>query len=109
MPARRGGAAGPEPRTRPRRAMLSPMAHLPGLARLAWRLSERPDYAASLAMVPLFRLASAAWPAGRWWGGRIRQLSIRITDRCNLRCHTCGQWGDQGYLRGRDRAALAAG
>jgi len=25
----------------------------------------------------------------------IRQLSIRITDVCNLRCHTCGQWGDQ--------------
>ncbi len=28
----------------------------------------------------------------------IRQLSIRITDMCNLRCHTCGQWGDQGFL-----------
>ncbi|OLN27079.1 hypothetical protein DVDV_2279 [Desulfovibrio sp. DV] len=30
----------------------------------------------------------------------IRQLSIRITDMCNLRCHTCGQWGDQGFLHG---------
>ena len=30
---------------------------------------------------------------------RIRQLSFRITDRCNLRCHTCGQWGDSGYLK----------
>ena len=29
---------------------------------------------------------------------RIRQLSFRVTDRCNLRCHTCGQWGDTGYL-----------
>ncbi len=34
-------------------------------------------------------------------GGRIRQVSIRITDRCNLRCHTCGQWGDSGYLLDR--------
>ena len=30
---------------------------------------------------------------------RIRQCSIRITDVCNLRCHTCGQWGDKGFLR----------
>lgn len=32
----------------------------------------------------------------------IRQLSIRITDLCNLRCHTCGQWGDQGFLHGKN-------
>lgn len=37
---------------------------------------------------------------------RIRQLSIRITDLCNLRCHTCGQWGDQGFLHGRDLKEL---
>jgi len=30
----------------------------------------------------------------------IRQLSIRITDMCNLRCHTCGHWGDSGFLHG---------
>ncbi len=34
--------------------------------------------------------------------GRIHQLSIRITDLCNLRCHTCGQWGDNGFLHGVD-------
>jgi radical SAM protein with 4Fe4S-binding SPASM domain len=33
---------------------------------------------------------------------KIRQLSIRITDLCNLRCHTCGQWGDQGFLHGKN-------
>ncbi len=33
---------------------------------------------------------------------RIRQASFRITDICNLRCHTCGQWGDRGFLHGRD-------
>ena len=49
--------------------------------------------------------------AGKWLlaqrpaklsGGRagpIRQLSVRITERCNLRCRTCGQWGERGYLR----------
>jgi len=39
-------------------------------------------------------------------GGRIHQLSIRITDKCNLRCHTCGQWGDNGFLHGKDLSFL---
>ncbi len=29
---------------------------------------------------------------------KLRQVSLRITDMCNLRCHSCGQWGDNGYL-----------
>jgi len=37
---------------------------------------------------------------------RIRQVAIRITDRCNLRCHTCGQWGERGYLLDEDLAAF---
>ncbi len=32
---------------------------------------------------------------------RIRQLSIRITDVCNLRCIMCGQWGEHGFLLDR--------
>lgn len=31
-------------------------------------------------------------------GDDVRHISLRITDMCNLRCHTCGQWGDNGYL-----------
>ncbi len=37
---------------------------------------------------------------------RIRQVSLRITDRCNLRCHTCGQWGDSGFLHGKELKEL---
>jgi radical SAM protein with 4Fe4S-binding SPASM domain len=33
---------------------------------------------------------------------KIHQVSIRITDICNLRCHTCGQWGDNGFMHGRN-------
>ena len=33
---------------------------------------------------------------------KIHQVSIRITDFCNLRCHTCGQWGDNGFMHGRN-------
>jgi radical SAM protein with 4Fe4S-binding SPASM domain len=39
----------------------------------------------------------------------IRQVSIRITDVCNLRCHTCGQWGDHGFLHGKSLADLKKG
>lgn len=38
--------------------------------------------------------------------GKIRQASFRITDLCNLRCHTCGQWGDSGFLRGENLKQL---
>ena len=34
--------------------------------------------------------------------GKIRQVSLRITDFCNLRCRTCGQWGERGFLIGED-------
>ncbi|MEW6669113.1 MAG: radical SAM protein [Thermodesulfobacteriota bacterium] len=34
--------------------------------------------------------------------GKIRQVSLRITDLCNLRCRTCGQWGERGFLIGED-------
>jgi MoaA/NifB/PqqE/SkfB family radical SAM enzyme len=37
---------------------------------------------------------------------RIRKVSLRITDICNLRCHTCGQWGDEGFLRDQDLKEL---
>src|SRR5690349_8893148 len=33
-------------------------------------------------------------------GDPLGLIGIRITDICNLRCHSCGQWGDNGYLRG---------
>ncbi len=37
---------------------------------------------------------------------RIRQVGIRITDICNLRCRTCGQWGEGGFLHQSDPKAL---
>ncbi|MBZ5497105.1 MAG: radical SAM protein [Acidobacteriia bacterium] len=37
---------------------------------------------------------------------RIRQVGIRITDLCNLRCRTCGQWGEGGFLLQHDPKAL---
>ena len=37
---------------------------------------------------------------------KIRQLSFRITDLCNLRCITCGQWGHGGFLHDKDLKEL---
>ena len=41
-------------------------------------------------------------------GDAIELVSLRITDMCNLRCHTCGQWGDNGYLHEYEMKELKA-
>ena len=38
--------------------------------------------------------------------GKIRQVSVRITDVCNLRCIMCGQWGENGFLRNAKMSEL---
>ena len=39
-------------------------------------------------------------------GDDVQLVSLRITDMCNLRCHSCGQWGDNGYLLGESLKTL---
>jgi radical SAM protein with 4Fe4S-binding SPASM domain len=39
-------------------------------------------------------------------GDSLRLVGMRITDMCNLRCHSCGQWGDNGYLVGKSLKEL---
>ena len=72
------------------------------------RLARNPWIASKLVTLQgekwLFNQLYPRSPEGR--ANKIRQLSIRITDVCNLRCHTCGQWGDQGFLHGRNLREL---
>ncbi len=69
--------------------------------KMAPKLLERPRYAKNVAMLQVDRfLWNLTGRHKKGIAGRIRQCSIRITDICNLRCHTCGQWGDQGFLKG---------
>jgi radical SAM protein with 4Fe4S-binding SPASM domain len=67
-------------------------------------LAKQPWIGAKLATLQgekwLFNLLYPQAPEGL--ARRIRQVSFRITDLCNLRCHTCGQWGDQGFLHGKN-------
>jgi len=64
------------------------------------KILEMPAYAKNVAMIQVDKFLRNLFPHTE--GGtanRVRQCSIRITDICNLRCHTCGQWGDSGFLR----------
>jgi radical SAM protein with 4Fe4S-binding SPASM domain len=71
------------------------------IAGLFWRVARHPRIAVKLAGLQagkrFFRAFHRSASQGR--GGRIRQLSLRITDICNLRCTACGQWGEGGFLR----------
>ena len=68
------------------------------------RLAKHPWIGGKLATLQgekwLFNLLYPRAQTGE--ANKIRQLSFRITDLCNLRCHTCGQWGDQGFLHGQN-------
>jgi len=71
------------------------------ITRLFWRVVRHPRIAAKLVRLQadkrLFRLLNSRASIG--CAGKIHQLSIRITDVCNLRCATCGQWGEKGFLQ----------
>ena len=71
------------------------------ILKMAPKLLEEPQYAKNVAMIQVDRfLRNLSLRPENGIANRIRQCSVRITDICNLRCHTCGQWGDQGFLRG---------
>jgi len=55
------------------------------------------------------RSRSARWLDYRFGRGRAlppRYVDIKLTNRCNLRCKMCGQWGEQGTMRGASAATL---
>jgi len=75
----------------------------------AWRVVDAPRYAFPAAMVETSKAVRRLLPPSRsGHGGTIRHCSIRITDRCNLRCRTCGQRGESGYLLDSPTAELRA-
>lgn len=49
----------------------------------------------------------------RFGGGRSflppLQLDLKITNRCDMRCVMCAQWGEKGYNLGKSGAELRAG
>ncbi len=70
------------------------------IMKTAPKILESPKYAKNVAMIQVDKFLRNLFPrTEEGAANRIRQCSIRITDVCNLRCHTCGQWGDSGFLR----------
>jgi radical SAM protein with 4Fe4S-binding SPASM domain len=87
-----------------RRIGVSPLAVL----KIAGRLAPHPWVWRKLAVLQAEKwLFERLHPNHReGWAGPIRQLSLRLTDQCNLRCESCGQWGRHGFLRGQDLRRL---
>lgn len=81
---------------------------LSAILKTSWKVMSRMDFAKSMVALQaekqFFNQLYPQHNLGR--ANKIRQLSFRITDLCNLRCHTCGQWGDNGYLLDKDQAEL---
>jgi radical SAM protein with 4Fe4S-binding SPASM domain len=81
---------------------------LSAILKTSWKMMTRPDFTRSMVSLQVekqfFNMLYPQHNLGR--ANKIRQLSFRITDLCNLRCHTCGQWGDNGYLLDKDINAL---
>jgi len=36
----------------------------------------------------------------------MKQVNLKITNACNLRCKTCGQWGESGYMIGQPSSVV---
>lgn len=74
----------------------------------AWNVASNRSFAKSLvAFQTEKQFFNVLYPnRSDGYANRIRQCSFRITDMCNLRCHTCGQWGDNGYLLGNSLKEL---
>ena len=89
---------------------MSAMAmHAASVAKLMPSFFERPEFSVRAAKLLFSRLMLNMRVPPDGLGSSIRQVSLRITDLCNLRCHTCGQWGDNGYLVGRAMPELVQG
>lgn len=75
-------------------------------------LATRPDLFASVGRATLRRKVTAKLD---YWLGDGRsfrpptQIDIKVTNRCDLRCFMCAQWGDTGYNIGKSGAELKAG
>lgn len=86
--------------------MVSPEAVL----KYFFRFAKRPWIGTKLAKLQcekwLFNTLYPRFKEGH--ANKIRRVSLRLTDMCNLRCTMCGQWGENGYLLKKDLKDLKA-
>mgnify|MGYP001225681675 CR=1 FL=1 len=78
--------------------------------RSAGRLLELRHLAGQLLRLKAAKgMARAATAVGARAPVTLRQVSLKITNLCHLRCPMCAQWGTAGYNVGVDRSVLTAG
>ncbi len=73
-----------------------------------WKIARHPWIGGKLAKLQGEKwLFNHLYPKAREGAAnKVRQVSIRITDICNLRCVMCGQWGPTGFLHGKNMKEL---
>ena len=64
------------------------------------RMCQMPDVLAHAIRFGLRKRLTVNWDYSRQDGhsSLMKQVNIKITNACNLRCKTCGQWGESGYM-----------
>jgi radical SAM protein with 4Fe4S-binding SPASM domain len=74
------------------------------------RLFRSPDLLARIIWGQVCRtlISGAQYRWGAGVSASLRQVDIKITNLCNLKCEMCAQWGRTGYNFGRPRDELAA-
>ncbi|MFQ5902321.1 MAG: hypothetical protein ACE5JO_01395, partial [Candidatus Binatia bacterium] len=75
-------------------------------------LSTSPDIFAAVARAVLRRkgMAKLDYRLGQGRSSRPpMQLDLKITNRCDLRCFMCAQWGDHGYNLGKSADEIKGG
>ncbi len=74
------------------------------------RLSRSPDILMQIVRGEFSKhiIARAQYRWGTGVATNLRQIDIKITNLCNLKCEMCAQWGRTGYNFGRPHDELAA-
>ena len=80
------------------------MAKFKGKALLPWRFTSR--YILPNLMTDLNAWRMVPQQIRKYFGKHdpekdipVGQISLRVNEVCNLRCSSCGQWGENGHLR----------
>lgn len=76
--------------------------------RYALRMLDRPDFLRFSLGFALRKRLTAKLDYARADGRSkpMRQINLKITNACNLRCATCAQWGPSGYMIGQPTSVV---
>lgn len=71
-----------------------------------FKMMRTPDVMARISAALIRRRLFLTFPQMERGPLAVRQISIKITNACNLRCKMCAQWGERGYNFGRPTSVI---